>query len=759
MATSLQFKVSSELKNIIGRELITDDFIAIFEIVKNSYDADAKKVEIVFQHIKSKFESKKAKIYVIDNGEGMSYDDLEKKWLLVGYSEKGELEKELDRKDFRDKIGKRRIFAGAKGVGRFSCDKLGSKLDLYTKKENENIIHALHMDWDRFEKEPTQEFQKIKVDYEPLRQIDIGISTGKFKKGTILEISSLRDDWDRSKLIKLKRYLQRLINPAQIGAPQEFEIHLKAEEFVDEDDKYRSKGHHEVINGIVRNVLFESLDIKTTQISCIADKDRIRTELVDKGEFIYRVEEENEYPPLHDVSIKLFYLNPSAKGTFTRLMGIEPVRYGSVFFYKNGIKINPYGDEGDDWLGLDRRKTQGTRRFLGNRDVVGRIEVNGYQPYFREVSSRDGGVIRTAELESLKQLFLEKALRRLEKYVVEGIDWDSERKPRDPEETKSQSFEIVSQLVGQMKDEGRKVEFNENLLEIYAKKQIEKTPEIIKNIQTVKNLIESKDQRAYIDVQVKAVKNAFQDLRKTQRELEDELRQREKQALFLKYVAEEDKGEIIALQHQIGLGANIIRNHLIMLKNKVEGGEPVSNKSLIDLVDVIMLQIQMMTSITQFVTKAKFDIMSQEIEQNLALYMKQYIENIYIPLNEARLDEKNVKVTVDCEPDAEFTYTFNPFKFIVVIDNLISNSIKANATNVNVGIRILDHDTLEMRIRDDGVGIPDESMNRIFDFGFSTTGGSGIGLYHVNKIVKEYGTITVNNHLDKGVEFVIRVKR
>jgi len=759
VATSLQFKVSSELKNIIGRELITDDFIAIFELVKNAYDANAKKVEIVFQHIKSKRESKKAKIFVIDDGEGMSYDDLQKKWLLVGYSEKGELEKELEKKDFRDKIGKRRIFAGAKGIGRFSCDKLGSKLDLYTKKENESTVHVLHMDWDRFEKEPTEEFQKIKVDYEPVNQIDIGLSIGKFKKGTILEISSLRDEWDRPELIKLKRYLQRLINPAQVGASQEFEIYLRAEEFLGEDDKYRSKGYHEVINGIVRNVLFESLDIKTTQISCIVAEEKIRTELVDKGEFIYRVEEKNEYPPLHDVGIKLFFLNPSAKNTFTRIMGIEPVRYGSVFFYKNGIKINPYGDEGDDWLGLDRRKTQGTRRFLGNRDIVGRIEVSGYQPYFREVSSRDGGVIRTSELELLKRLFLEKALRRLEKYVVEGIDWDSERKPRDAEETKSQSFEIISQLVGQIKDEGRKVEFNENLLDIYAKKQIEKTPEIIKNIQAVKNLIESKDQRAYIDLQVKAVKNAFRDLRKTQRELEDELRQREKQALFLRYVAEEDKGEIIALQHQIGLGANIIKNHLLMLKGKVEKGETISNKSLIDLIDVIMLQIQMMASITQFVTRAKFDLMSQKIEQNLALYIKQYIENIYVPLNEAQLDKQNVRVSVECDPNVEFKYTFNPFKFIVVIDNLISNSIKARAKNVGIGIKILDQDTLELRIRDDGIGIPDEDLTKIFDFGFSTTGGSGIGLYHVKEIVEEYGTITVNNHLDKGVEFVVRVKK
>lgn len=759
MAEKLKFKVSSQLKNIIGKELITDDFIAIFELVKNSYDANARKVEIVFKNIKDKSELRKAKIFVIDDGEGMSYNDLRNKWLLVGYSEKSEFEKKLGRPDFRDKIGKRRIFAGAKGIGRFSCDKLGSKLDLYTKKESENVIHVLHMDWGKFEEEPTAEFQTINVKYETVKKVDIDIPISKFEKGTILEISSLREKWDRAKLIRLKRYLQRLINPAQIGKTQEFEIYLRSEEFTVDDNKYRHKGDHEVINGIVRNVLFERLGIKTTQISCKVDKDKISTELVDKGEFIYRVEEKNEYPRLHDLSIKLFYLNRSAKMTFTTMMGIEPVHYGSVFFYKNGIKINPYGNEGDDWLSLDRRKTQGTRRFLGNRDVMGRIEASGYQPYFREVSSRDGGVTKTPELDLLKDLFIDKALKRLEKYVIEGIDWDSEKKPKDPEEVKSDSFNIISQLVGRIKDEGKKVEFNENLLEIYAKKQIEKTPEIIKNIKAIRNLIKSKKERAYVNLQVKAVRSAFQNLQNTQKELEKELEQRERQALFLKHVAGEDKGEIIALQHQIGLSANIIKEHLRMLKNKIEKGEPISNEHLISLIDAVMLQIQMMFSITQFVTSAKFDLMSQKIEQNLALYIKQYIENIYIPLNEAELGKQNARVKVDCEPDVEFKYAFNPFKFIVVIDNLINNSIKARATNINVKIRVLDQGTLELRVKDNGIGIRDKNLTKIFDFGFSTTDGSGVGLYHAKKIVEEYGTITVNNRLDKGVEFVIKVKK
>ena len=74
MPEPLKFKISSALKSIIGRELIVDDFIAIFELVKNSYDARAKKVEIIFKHIKKERNDKQAKIFVIDDGSNDGTD-------------------------------------------------------------------------------------------------------------------------------------------------------------------------------------------------------------------------------------------------------------------------------------------------------------------------------------------------------------------------------------------------------------------------------------------------------------------------------------------------------------------------------------------------------------------------------------------------------------------------------------------------------------------------------------------------------------
>src|ERR1700722_16397184 len=105
----LHFDVSTGLKRVLGRELITNEEVAIFEMVKNSFDADANDVQIFFG---------KDSIIVADNGHGMTYDDVKKKWLFVAYSEKRP--QPDSGKDFRDRVAERGHYAGSKGIGRFS---------------------------------------------------------------------------------------------------------------------------------------------------------------------------------------------------------------------------------------------------------------------------------------------------------------------------------------------------------------------------------------------------------------------------------------------------------------------------------------------------------------------------------------------------------------------------------------------------------------------------------------------------------------
>ena len=128
------------------------------------------------------------------------------------------------------------------------------------------------------------------------------------RHGTILEIFPLADEWGKAEIVKLKKYLQRLVNPIQIDGDKNFEIHMTADEFLESDKKLRRENkEHETINGKVANIVFEKIGIKTTQITCRITESKIYTRITDKGRFVFETEEHNERKKyLHDININIF---------------------------------------------------------------------------------------------------------------------------------------------------------------------------------------------------------------------------------------------------------------------------------------------------------------------------------------------------------------------------------------------------------------------------------------------------------------------
>jgi hypothetical protein len=725
----LDFKISSGLKDIIGKELITNDRIAIFELVKNSYDANARKVKIVFQNIKEGGKNKPSKILILDDGDGMSETDLKKKWLFVGFSDKKYSEQDI-KKDYRHRIKKKRFFAGAKGVGRFSCDRLGSKLEIYTKKEDESKIHHLEVDWTKFEEDQKKEFQTIKVKYSLLNKVDIDDCPVKnFKKGTILEISSLDDNWDKVKLLDLRKYLQRLVNPSIDDEAQEFEIDLQAREYIEEDKKIKKGQEYNLINGVIKNVVFEKLDIKTTQIKSSISNGKIKTELVDKGKFIFRLEEKNEYPDLDGVTVNLFYLSQAAKYSFTSIMGIEPKNYGSIFLYKNKFRIHPYGDEGDDWLGLEKRKAQGYSRYLANRELMGRIELHGSQPYFKEVSSRAGGVNVTEAYKHLLEYFIEKILRRLERYVVEGIDWDKEgiEKQKAPEQIKRDSLELIQKLAGQIKDPEKNIQFSPDLLTVLKDKQIENLPQVIKNVETLKKYVKAPEEKAYIDKQLNSVRIATRNLELEKYEKEKELKAKERESLFLTKVVSADKEIVTNLNHTIENSTLTIKEMIIGINKKINENCPI--KEIIPFVDKLNVENEKIKVVSEIVSLANFDTKINVIKADLVVYIKEYLERI------VKAEILNFNFINDT---TEYSTNFKPIEISIMLDNLVSNAKKAGANSMSVRFKDINK-KLVVQFADNGKGIDSKITPKIFERGFTTTRGSGVGLHYVKTMIEKMG--------------------
>ena len=121
MSNTLHFSASTSVKNLFGRGLVTDQIAAVFELVKNSFDADAKEVEIIFCDL----HSENASLTIRDNGTGMDLSDIKNRWMVIGTDSK--------KRDLYSPIFQRAL-NGDKGIGRFSVDRLGAYLHMEAQK-------------------------------------------------------------------------------------------------------------------------------------------------------------------------------------------------------------------------------------------------------------------------------------------------------------------------------------------------------------------------------------------------------------------------------------------------------------------------------------------------------------------------------------------------------------------------------------------------------------------------------------------------
>jgi hypothetical protein len=448
------FKTNVLLKDIIGQQLINDDNIAVLELVKNSIDAKATQISITFSDLLSRpivleglglfanLSSEKdklmtnsiieniktgnsvsirsnneitiqdsgesavqdnTKLIIQDDGHGMDLNDLRDKWLNIAYSEKR---------------NQAEVFAGDKGVGRFSCDRLGEKLNIYTKKKGQSTIYHLCVNWVDFERanEPNLQIQDIDIEIKEINSSELQLKGFSLKNnGTILEITQLRSNWDKEKLFKLKEnYLGKLINAKQTKSVSHFTV-----DFVSKDFPH--------LNGNINSRIFEKLKFNTTSIESFTEDNgqTITTILMNKGQEVLKIKEKNPFfIYIKDIKISLYYLNPYAKTYFAKQTGERSVNYGSIMLFKNGFRILPYGNEENDWLGLEKRKGQGYNRYFGTRELFGRIELNDNQ-HFVAVSSREG-LVENDAFNSLasKEGYIYLTMKRLENYVVDGLKWD-----------------------------------------------------------------------------------------------------------------------------------------------------------------------------------------------------------------------------------------------------------------------------------------------------------------------------------------------
>mgnify|MGYP000209992084 CR=1 FL=1 len=273
------FIVNTRVKDILGRELINNDNIAIIELIKNAKDAASCMVDVSFENPES---LEKGVIKIKDFGHGMTYDDIVKKWLNMGFSVK---------RAANDK----KIYAGNKGIGRFSCDRLGKKLDLYSTANGKDGWHLI-INWEDFEKDGINiELGSIPVKLQSCSQEKLQevFDCIDIQSGTLLVISNLRRTWDVDDLMKLRTELEKFTVSSTIDN-NTFDVCIN----VYGVDKWNAN-----LNGIVQNKIFESLTLRTPSIHSIIDEEGVYIETTLKldGRDIFTLKEKNTFSLLKDI--------------------------------------------------------------------------------------------------------------------------------------------------------------------------------------------------------------------------------------------------------------------------------------------------------------------------------------------------------------------------------------------------------------------------------------------------------------------------
>ena len=390
---NVRFTVDADHVSRLGLELVSKKETALSELIKNSYDADADTVEVDFHH-----EGDNSWLEIIDNGTGMSRRELIDGFMRISTSLK-------KKEEYSAKYLRKR--AGKKGIGRFAAQRLGLRLSILTKQEDDEKCLKVDIDWRKFESE-----KELIAISNKIVQVDAdNFQKREFKSGTLLIISDLRDSWTESQIKRAYRYTSVLLLPFPIskvvhdphkpidpGFSAVIRRVMDGNEIsiVDTHDMYLKHALAEIEGGIDEEGMgfwrVKSKYLKydsgikryiTKTLSQYQDKDQ---ESIEK---IYMDEVRN-------VRFKAFYFSPKAVSHIPKLLAstvTENLREsGGIRLYRNGFRVLPYGEKYDDWLRLDfHSKVRTILPPIGNQNFFGVVEISPDTiGYFEEVASREG---------------------------------------------------------------------------------------------------------------------------------------------------------------------------------------------------------------------------------------------------------------------------------------------------------------------------------------------------------------------------------
>lgn len=378
------FRPSARVIGTIGEDIIKDMHAAVVELVKNSYDADASEIIITFEATADK----RLLLSVEDNGHGMKEQVVIDKWLVPSTSDK------LKRRTSPNG----RIMQGRKGIGRFAAAVLGEKMELETIAEN--IKTSLSINWDDF----------IESKYLDEVLIDISTSSSNTKNGTLFNIEGSEQKlelWNDSEVEYLIKELRKLLTPMDNTNTHEdkdlFNITVIFKSFI-------SKIYQNETIVIKPLPLLDYYDYRISGKIFPDGNNSLTYQNKNSGieedalEFKFYLNDKEKFTGIVDIDFRIFDRDPeSIENLVYELFNSGEEKLGKneaknllndisgVSIFRNRFRIRPYGDYGNDWLSLDKKRVQNPALKIGANQISGIIEIQDEEiSNLVEKSARDG---------------------------------------------------------------------------------------------------------------------------------------------------------------------------------------------------------------------------------------------------------------------------------------------------------------------------------------------------------------------------------
>jgi signal transduction histidine kinase len=354
-SNKLKWRFDVNTFRLLGRDLITDRITALFELVKNSYDANAQNVNIQFLDVGTRNDN--SKIIIKDDGIGMSLDDIQNKWMVIGTHSK--------RKDLFSPDPYNRRYIGEKGIGRFAVDKLGQYVRIRTKREEDEKELVVTINWQDYQDLADETQLELKLFTEVENEFEFIEPT--FKKGTILEIFVPREIWELKDIEQSFKELTHLVSPFH-EAKYPFNIWIFAPE-------YSTYSSPKFVQTDEKNFASHSFSISYNEAT--NEQEYLFFDKLEKKVTIKKCPE----PSFGFIQFHLNYFDEEAKNRFRTNYKGTSIKIDGIKVYRDGILTTPFAElEGEtirrrDVLGIDKRRRRDIFEKISASDVIGYIEI------------------------------------------------------------------------------------------------------------------------------------------------------------------------------------------------------------------------------------------------------------------------------------------------------------------------------------------------------------------------------------------------